>query len=58
MNIGEMILLSGHVYRLGNGFFFSGLGGLVLAPADLLIILLSGAVSAILLGKWNRPVKN
>ncbi|MDD4096792.1 MAG: hypothetical protein PHP22_11200 [Oscillospiraceae bacterium] len=42
MYIGEMILLSGHLYRFGEGFFFDALGGLVLAPIDLLIILVSG----------------
>lgn len=46
MYIGEMILLSGHVYRFGTGFFFDGLGALVLAPVDLLIILLSGAITS------------
>ena len=50
---GEMILLSGHLYRFGTGFFFSGLGGLVLAPADLLIILASGGVTACLSSAIN-----
>ena len=40
MYIGEMILLSGHLYRFGTGFFFSGLPVIVLAPADIIIILL------------------
>ncbi len=38
MYIGEMILLSGNLYRFGSGFFFEGLGALVLAPADLAVI--------------------
>lgn len=46
MYIGELILLSGHLYRFGSGRFFSGLGALVLAPADVLVVLLSGAVTA------------
>lgn len=45
MYIGEMILLDGNLYRLGTGAFFEGLGGLVLAPADILVILASGAVT-------------
>lgn len=49
MYIGEMFLLSGHLYRFGTGFFFRGLGPLVLAPADLAVILLSGGVCALLL---------
>ena len=54
MYIGEMILLSGNLYRFGEGFFFDGLGGLVLAPADLLIILVSGAATALICKAVNR----
>lgn len=46
MYIGEMFLLSGHLYRFGTGFFFDGLGTLVLAPVDVAVILLSGGVTA------------
>lgn len=46
MYIGEMSLLGGHLYRFGSGFFFRGIGGLILAPADILIIALAGLVSA------------
>lgn len=48
MYIGEMILLSGNLYRFGAGFLFGGLGGLVLAPVDLLIILISGGITALI----------
>ncbi len=44
MYIGEMILLSGNLYRFGDGFFFSALGTLVLAPVDICVIILSGSV--------------
>lgn len=46
MYIGEMILLSGHLYRFGSGFMFEELPAIVLAPFDILIILLSGFVTA------------
>lgn len=46
MYIGEMCLLSGHLYRFGAGWFFDGLGSLVMAPVDILIVILSGAVTA------------
>lgn len=46
MYIGEMILLSGHLYRFGTGFFFQGLPAIVLAPADICVILLPGCISA------------
>lgn len=45
MYVGEMILLNGHLYRLGTGFIFNDIPGIVLAPIDLLIILISGVVT-------------
>lgn len=48
MYIGEMILLSGHLYRFGNGFFFAGIPGIVLAPVDIVVILGSGVMTAII----------
>lgn len=47
MYIGEMVLLSGHLYRFGRGFLFDGLPGIVLAPIDIAVILLSGALTAL-----------
>ena len=48
MYIGEMILLSGHLYRFGSGFFFEGIPVIVLAPVDIVVIITSGAVAAII----------
>lgn len=48
MYIGEMILLSGNLYRFGDGWWSAGLGGLVLAPVDLLIVIASGVVTALI----------
>ena len=45
MYIGEMCLLSGNLYLLGKGSLFSELPGIVLAPVDILIILLAGIVT-------------
>lgn len=45
MYIGEMILLHGHLYIYGSGFLFESLPGIVLAPADLLVILASGGIT-------------
>ena len=47
MYIGEMVLLNGHLYRLGSGFLFESLPGIVFAPIDLLVILLSGLITAL-----------
>ena len=47
MYIGEMILLSGHLYRFGDGVFFAGIPGIVLAPVDIVVIIASGVVTAI-----------
>ena len=49
MYIGEMILLHGHLYRFGSGFFFEGLPGIILAPVDILVIICSGLVSFLLM---------
>lgn len=48
MYIGEMCLLSGHVYSFGDGFFLDSLPLIVLAPVDILVILLSGAITALI----------
>ncbi len=48
MYIGEMILLSGHLYRFGSGFFFDSIPLIVLAPIDVVVIIDSGAVAAII----------
>ncbi len=54
MYIAEMFLLNGHLYRFGSGFLFDGLPGIVFAPIDLLVILLSGCITALLLKLLNR----
>ncbi len=48
MYAGEMILLHGNLYILGKGFFFKSIPGLVLAPADIAVVALSGALTALL----------
>ena len=48
MYIGEMVLLSGNLYRFGEGFVFDPIPGIVLSPFDILIVLLSGAITAII----------
>ena len=49
MYVGELCLLHGHLYRFGEGVLFDGLGVLVLAPIDLLVILASGALTWLIL---------
>ena len=49
MYAGEMILLHGHLYRFGTGFFFDGLPAIILAPVDIVVILASGLVTALLM---------
>lgn len=53
MYIGEMILLNGRVYCFGYGFFFQGLPLIVLAPVDILIILLAGGITFLIFTKLN-----
>ena len=54
MYIGEMILLSGHLYRFGSGFLFNGLAGIVLAPIDILIIIASGCINAAICHSFRK----
>lgn len=56
MYIGEMILLSGHLYRFGSGFLFDGLAGIVLSPIDILIILVSGCINAAICYTFSGPL--
>lgn len=48
MYIGEMVLLSGNLYRFGEGFFFDGIKGIVLAPVDIAVVLLSGTITSMI----------
>ena len=57
MYIGEMILLSGHLYRFGSGFIFNGLVGIVLAPIDILVIIASGSINAAICHAISKPLK-
>lgn len=54
MYIGEMFLLSGHLYRFGTGILLNGIPGIVLAPVDLLIILLTGGISGGICALLNK----
>lgn len=49
MYVGEMILLHAHLYRFGEGFFFEGLPGIVLAPVDVAVILITGFITYFLM---------
>jgi len=45
MYAGEAAMMGGNLYRFGRGWFFDGLPGIVLAPVDILVVLLSGALT-------------
>lgn len=49
MYIGEMILLHGNLYSFGSSLFFNRLGVIPFAPVDLIIILMSGIITALVL---------
>ena len=53
MYIGEMILLNGHLYNLGTGFIFDSISGIVFAPIDLLVIVASGGITALIFALLN-----
>lgn len=58
MYIGEAAMMEGGLYRFGTGWFFEGLSGIALAPADILVVLFSGTVTGLVLyltqqhGNW------
>ena len=56
MYIGEMCLLSGNLYRLGSGVLFEGIPGIVLAPMDIVVIMVSGGLTVII-GHYLNKVK-
>lgn len=53
MYLGEMILLSKHLYIFGTGWFFAPLPGIVLAPVDVAVIVASGGITALLFAILN-----
>jgi len=54
MYIGEAVMMKGKLYRFGTGWFFGGLPGIVLAPVDILIVLLSGAAAWMILAAARK----
>lgn len=58
MYIGEMILLNGHLYSFGDGFLFTGLPTVILSPADIIIIALSGGSTALIFALLNRDLSS
>lgn len=54
MYVGEMILLNGHLYSLGSGFLFEGLPGIVFSTIDILVILFSGCITALIFTLLNN----
>ena len=55
MYIGELLLLNGtNLYLLGSGWFFEPLPAIVLAPADIAIILAAGLLTALIFAALNK----
>ena len=54
MYIAEMFLLNGHLYSFGSGFIFESLPDIVFAPIDLVVILMSGCVTALIFSLLNK----
>lgn len=54
MYIGEMFLLDGNLYLLGTGFFFRNIPGIILAPVDILVLLVSAGITMLLCRFFNR----
>jgi hypothetical protein len=58
MYLGEMILLSGHLYIFGEGFLFDGLGNFGFALVDLIVIFASGVICAMIQIALSREKAN
>lgn len=54
MYIGEMILLNGHLYSLGNGALFTSLPKIVLSFVDIAVIAASGCITALIFALIRR----
>lgn len=48
MYTGELILLNGYLYKMGTGLIFDSIPGIVFAPVDLLVIVSSGGITALI----------
>jgi hypothetical protein len=59
MYYGEYKMLDGVLYRFGYSKFFQPLPYTVIAPADILVILASGALTAAIVGliRWFNQYK-
>ena len=59
MYIGEMILLNGKLYRFGEGFLFNEIPGIVFAPIDIAVIVISGVATAVISNYFSisKPLK-
>lgn len=58
MYIGEMILLNGHLYSFGTGLIFERISVIAFAPIDLLIIVASGCITALIFRLLNGGSKS
>lgn len=54
MYAGEAAMMDGNLYRFGTGWFFAGLPVILLAPVDILVILLAGLASYLILQKARK----
>ena len=57
MYIAEMVLLNEHVYRFGTGILFGSIPGIILAPIDLLVIVLSGLITGFIFLPLNKKTQ-
>ena len=57
MYLGELVLMDGKLFTYGQGFLFEPLFGMPFAPADWAVILLSGALTYLLMRLMNKPCR-
>lgn len=57
MYIGELVLMGGVLFKYGNGFIFEPIGAIPFSAADIAIILVSGAITYIVMQLLNNARK-
>ena len=56
MYIGEAVMMQGNLYRFGTSWFFKEIPGIVMAPADIIVVLLSGVLTWLILIPAQRYI--
>jgi hypothetical protein len=54
MYFGQGVMMGGDLYRFGTGWLFTGLAHIVVAPIDIIVVIVSGAATWFIMGLARR----